>query len=79
MGDLVVLDSLRQGRSVPVAPYVPRQRPEEKIRQTADRSLIDKVREWIECAESVTADEPLMPKDRVTLMRLVAIINPEPH
>ena len=79
MGDLVFLDTLRLGRSVPVAPYVPKQNPDEMIRMAADRSLIDRVREWVECADAVCEDEPLAPHDRVVLMRLVATIHPEPR
>jgi muramidase (phage lysozyme) len=67
MGDLVFLDTLRLGRSVPVAPYVPKQNPDEMIRMAADRSLIDRVREWVECADAVCENEPLAPRDRVTL------------
>jgi hypothetical protein len=79
MAEVIYLDSMRQGRSVPVMPLMHRQNPDEMIRIAADRSLIDRVREWVECAEAATADEPLMPRDRVTLMRLVATIHPEPR
>jgi hypothetical protein len=79
MGELVFLDNLRQGRSVPVAPHVPLKHPEEKIRQAADTYMLDQIREWIECADSVTRDEPLMPADRAKVMRMLAIIKPEPR
>jgi hypothetical protein len=77
--NVVYLDSLRQGRSVPVSPYTPQRHPEEKIRQAADAHMIDKIREWVECAEAVTADEPLRPADRVKVMRVLAILHPEPR
>jgi hypothetical protein len=46
MGDLVQLDTLRQGRPVPVAPLTPGMNPNEKIRASQDQWLVDQVLEW---------------------------------
>jgi hypothetical protein len=78
MGDLIILDSLRQGRSVPVSSLTP-MNPDERIRASADQWMVDKILEWAEAKMATTYRQPLEPKDRVTAMRLLAIVAPEPR
>jgi hypothetical protein len=76
--DIVYLDSLRQGRSVPVAHRLPRPNPEETIRASADQWMVDVILAWAEEKMATTFREPLMPADRVMAMRMLAMIRPEP-
>lgn len=78
MADIVYLDFLRVGRSVPVAPRLPQSNPEEKIRASADQWLVDQLLAWAEAKMATTYRQPLEPRDRVMAMRMLAMIRPEP-
>jgi hypothetical protein len=77
MGELIHLDSLRLTR--PVMDVVHRPRPEETIRQAADMRMVDRILEWAEARMATTLHRPLEPRDRVTVLRLLAIVAPEPR
>jgi hypothetical protein len=82
MGELIDLDQVRARRlPVPVPMCIPahRPRPEETIRQAADTHMVDKVLAFVESKMEMTLHRPLEPRDRVTIMRMLALAHPEPE
>jgi len=78
MGELIHLDTMRLSRPMPAArPHRPL--PEETIRQAADAHMVDKVLAFIESKMEMTLHRPLEPRDRVTIIRMLALAHPEPH
>ena len=78
MGELIHLDTMRLSRPMPTATSH-RPLPDETIRAAADQWMVDRVLAWVECKMETTLHRPLEPRDRVTVMRMLALAHPEPE
>jgi hypothetical protein len=75
--NVVFLDHLRQGRSVPVMPSIPGGNPQERISIAVDKYMIDKLLSWAEARVELTT--PMTPRERAALIRALDALLPEPR
>jgi hypothetical protein len=77
VGELIHLDTMRLSRPMPPTPQRPL--PDETIRQAADQHMVDRVLAFVESKMETTLHRPLEPRDRVTIIRMLALAHPEPE
>jgi hypothetical protein len=69
--DIILFDERRPAPRYPANDDV-----DETLRRAADQRIVDRVLAWVEVQMETTLHRSLAPKDRVTVLRMLSLMEP---